>query len=106
MYCDSPEADLGQRSEVFLVYRHLLQVVQRLPSIYYPVLAYIQNNCRPTALRLWVTHLPNIVYFMSRCGCLEYVMKNWEPFVSGPWFAIETTPLLLCYMKYGTDNAR
>lgn len=22
------------------------------------------------------THLPNTVYFISRCGCLAYVMKN------------------------------
>lgn len=45
------------------------------------------------------TYFPNTVYFMSRWGCLAYVMKNWEPFVLGPLFAIETTPLTLCWMK-------
>ena len=30
------------------------------------------------------TNLPMIVYFMSRCGCLEYVIKNCDPLVSGP----------------------
>ena len=42
------------------------------------------------------TYFPNTVYFMSRCGCLAYVMKNWEPLVSGPLLAIDTVPRALC----------
>lgn len=45
------------------------------------------------------TYFPNTVYFMSRWGCLAYVMKNWEPLVLGPLFAIETTPLTLCWVN-------
>lgn len=39
--------------------------------------------------------LPKIVYLPSRCGCLAYVMKNWDLFVSGPEFAMATMPRLL-----------
>ena len=38
---------------------------------------------------------PNIVYLVSRCGCLEYVMKNWDLFVLGPELAMATTPRAL-----------
>lgn len=48
---------------------------------------------------LWFTYFPNTVYFMSRWGCLAYVKKNWEPFMLGPLFAIETTPLTLCWNR-------
>lgn len=49
------------------------------------------------------TYFPNTVYFMSRWGCLAYVMKNWEPFVLGPLFAIDTTPLTLCWTNERMD---
>ena len=39
--------------------------------------------------------LPKMVYFESRCGCLAYAMKNWDLLVSGPEFAIATTPRAL-----------
>lgn len=38
---------------------------------------------------------PKIVYFPSRCGCLAYVMKNWDLLLSGPVLAIATTPRAL-----------
>ena len=40
------------------------------------------------------------VYFISRWDCFEYVIKNCDPFVSGPWLAMETTPLTLCCGVY------
>ncbi len=43
------------------------------------------------------TYFANIVYFMSRCGCLSYVIKNWEPLLLDPLFAMETTPRTLCW---------
>jgi len=43
-----------------------------------------------------VPYFPNTVYFMSRWGCLAYVRKNWEPLVSGPLLAMDTTPRTLC----------
>ena len=39
--------------------------------------------------------LPIIVYLESRCACFEYVMKNWDLFVSGPELAMATTPRAL-----------
>lgn len=44
-------------------------------------------------------YLPNTVYLRSRCGCLSYVIKNWDPFVSAPLLAIDTMPLMLCYIR-------
>ena len=35
---------------------------------------------------------PKTVYVPSRCGCGEWVMKNWEPPVSGPDSAMPTMP--------------
>lgn len=39
---------------------------------------------------------PKIVYLLFRWGCVEYEIKNWEPFVSGPLFAMDTTPRRSC----------
>ena len=39
--------------------------------------------------------LPKMVYFPSKWGCLAYVMKNWDLFVSGPEFAMATMPRAL-----------
>lgn len=39
--------------------------------------------------------LPKMVYLPSRWGCLAYVMKNWDLFVSGPEFAMARIPRLL-----------
>lgn len=46
------------------------------------------------------SYLPNTVYFMSKWGCLAYVIKNWEPLVFGPLFAIDNTPRTLCWNHY------
>lgn len=40
--------------------------------------------------------MPKIVCSSSKCGLGAKVMKNWDPFVSIPEFAIDTIPLLLC----------
>ena len=52
------------------------------------------------------TYFPNIVYLRSRWGCLAYVMKNCDPLESGPLFAMETTPLTLCWNKNTHLNVR
>ena len=95
MYGDSSEVYLSQRSVVLLVYRHLLQVIQRLPTINHPIYRGRELGGRLIYL-VGLTDLPMTVYFMSRWGCLEYVMKNWDPLLSGPWLASDTVPLLLC----------
>ena len=39
--------------------------------------------------------LPKMVYLPSKWGCLPYVIKNWDLFVSGPELAIATIPRAL-----------
>jgi len=39
--------------------------------------------------------LPKIVYLPSKWGCLLYVTKNWDLFVSGPELAMATIPRAL-----------
>ena len=43
-----------------------------------------------------ITYFPKTVYFVSRCGCFAYVIKNCDPLVLGPELAIDTIPRALC----------
>ena len=51
------------------------------------------------------TTLPNTTCFPSSQGVLTVVIKNWEPFVSRPEFAIESSPGVSCRSaKFSSSN--
>lgn len=54
---------------------------------------YTNNTC--TTSMPFIT-LPKTVCLLSSQGVASVVMKNWEPFVFGPAFAIETMKGLSC----------
>lgn len=99
----------SQRSERLFIDGQFLQFIQCFQAVDNPtcwreqdvschaIIMSISHNTH--LLIIQVAYFPNTVYFMSRWGCLAYVRKNWEPFVLGPLFAIETTPRTLCLNK-------
>jgi hypothetical protein len=51
------------------------------------------------------TTRPNTTCLPSRCGVSAVVMKNCEPFVFGPAFAIDSSPFSLCFRpKFSSRN--
>ena len=77
--------------------------------IWYNIISFKGLSFLPTGY-LYITSklsspsitLPNKVYFLFNFGNLEYVIKNWLPFVLGPEFAIDTNPLL-SYFKLSSN---
>mmetsp|Transcript_24043 Transcript_24043/g.74131 ORF Transcript_24043/g.74131 Transcript_24043/m.74131 type:complete len:221 (+) Transcript_24043:55-717(+) len=45
------------------------------------------------------TRCPKTEYLSLRCGCASNVRKNWDRFVSGPLFAMDTTPRRSCALS-------
>jgi len=82
MYSNVLEANFFQRT-VFMIHFHLFQQVESIPAS--------NDSTKGSANVLSkATYLPNIVYLPSRWPCFAYVMKNCDPFVLGPEFAIDT----------------
>merc|ERR1712227_405741 len=73
---------------VLLVWPDLLPNRSIAPSVSYPLDTFPKTTCLP-----------------SRCGNLSKHMKNCDPLVPGPEFAIESTPGPTCLcLKFSSAN--
>jgi len=69
-------------------------------------------DCEPTASTFITTSMPSITrpnttWRPSSHEVLTVVMKNWEPFESGPELAIDRMPSLVCFsLKFSSARTQ